>query len=459
MRFFNIILATDKNGGIGYKNELPWKFEMDSLFYKKNTEINLNYIGLEHDIKNILIMGRKTFEGIPKKRNVLSFIISSKDEKNKEEEGIFYFKHFYDAYLECYKYKNSNIWVIGGSSIYDTAIKHWGCQSIYWTEIEGEFKVDTYFKVKNYNIKWETELKKEDINKKDGKPYILYFRRGMIGKNIETQYLELLENTLFHGEKRMTRNGYTLSQFSKKLSWNLEDGFPILTTKKMFWKGIVEELLFFIRGDTNTKKLNEKGIHIWDKNTSKDFLKLNHLDYQEGEMGPMYGYQWRRFNGEHGMDQLSNIIQTIKKEPTSRRLLITDFNPLQVHLGVLYPCHSIVIQFYIEKNRLHCNTYQRSGDLFLGIPFNISSSSLFLSIISHLTDLKVGSVNLILGDYHIYDSHIDSVKEQLKRTPYSLPTLVMKDFKSLKEVEESTYEDYSLENYVSHPSIKIDMIA
>ena len=227
----------------------------------------------------------------------------------------------------------------------------------------------------------------------------------------------------------------------------------------MFWKGIVEELLFFIRGETNTKKLSKKGIHIWDKNTSKDFLKSNHLHYQEGEMGPMYGYQWRRFNGESGMDQLSNIIDLIKKEPTSRRLLITDFNPLQVHLGVLYPCHSIIIQFYIKKDRLHCNTYQRSGDLFLGIPFNISSSSLFLSIISHLTNLKVGSVNLILGDYHIYDSHIDSVKEQLKRTPYSLPSLVMKDFKSLKEVEESTYEDYSLENYESHPSIKIDMVA
>ena len=458
MRFFNIILATDKNGGIGNKNELPWKFEKDSVFYKKNTETNLIHFGLDNNIKNILIMGRKTFEGIPKKNNILYFIISSQD-IIKKEEGIFYFKSFYDAYHECYNYKDCNIWVIGGSSIYHTAMKHWGCRYIYWTEIDGEFKVDTFFNVNNYKIKWKTDIKKEDINKKDGKSYTLHFRKGMIEKNIETQYLELLENVLFHGEKRMTRNGYTLSQFSKKLSWNVEDGFPILTTKKMFWKGIVEELLFFIRGDTNTKKLSEKGIHIWDKNTSFDFLKTNHLHYKEGEMGPMYGYQWRRFNGEHGMDQLSNIIQTIKKEPHSRRLLITDFNPLQVHLGVLYPCHSIIIQFYIENNRLHCNTYQRSGDLFLGIPFNISSSSLFLSIISHLTNLKVGSVHLILGDYHIYNSHIDSVKEQLKRIPYSLPTLVMKDFKSLKEVEDSTYEDYSLENYVSHPSIKIDMIA
>ena len=458
MKFFNLILATDKNGGIGYKNELPWKLEMDSSFYEKITETNVKYLGIKNNIKNILIMGRKTFEGIPKKNNVLYFILSS--QKNiKKKEGVFYFKNFYDAYFECYKYNHSDIWVIGGSSIYNTAIKHWGCQYIYWTEIEGKFKTDTFFKVKDYKIKWEMDIKKEDINKKDGKTYTLYFRKGKVIKNIETQYLELLENTLWYGEKRMTRNGYTRSRFSKTLHWDLNDGFPILTTKKMFWKGIVEELLFFIRGDTNTKKLSNKGIHIWDKNTSSDFLKTNHLNYKEGEMGPMYGYQWRTFNGENGIDQLSNIIELIKKEPHSRRLLITDFNPLQVHLGVLYPCHSIIIQFYIEKNKLHCNTYQRSGDLFLGLPFNISSSSLFLSIISHLTNLKVGSVNLILGDYHIYNSHIDSVKEQLKRIPYTLPTLVMKDFKSLKEVEESTYEDYSLENYEYHPSIKSDIIA
>lgn len=288
---------------------------------------------------------------------------------------------------------------------------------------------------------------------------------------METIYLDILKDVLETGEKRMTRNGTTYSKFFKTISFNMEDGFPLITTKKMFWKGIVEELLFFIRGDTNTNILSDKGVKIWESNTRREFLDFMGLDYIEGEMGPMYGYQWRKFNKpynnntscDNGIDQLKYVINEIKTNPTSRRILMTDFNPAQVNQGVLYPCHSIVIQFYVENSNtvpiLSCSMYQRSSDLFLGEPFNIASTSLLLCIVSQLVGIKPGKVHLILGDCHIYDEHIDAVKEQLSREPLKLCKLKMKEFITLEQLEESVLGDFILEDYISHPAIKAKMIA
>jgi thymidylate synthase len=271
------------------------------------------------------------------------------------------------------------------------------------------------------------------------------------------------------GEERKTRNGITHSLFNKTLSWDLADGFPLLTTKKMFWKGIVEELLFFIRGDTDSSKLSDVGVKIWEPNTTRDFLgSMGFSNYKVGEMGPMYGYQWRFFNKPYpssnsddfqGVDQLKKVIEEIKKDPHSRRILMSDFNPQQAHQGVLYPCHSIVIQFYVQEGRLCCSMYQRSADFFLGIPFNIASTSLLVHIISQLTRLKPGIVNLIMGDYHIYQEHVEQVFEQLKRIPKKLPILEMPQFETLEQVEKSKFEDYKIINYDSHPAIKAKMIA
>ena len=233
----------------------------------------------------------------------------------------------------------------------------------------------------------------------------------------------------------------------------------------MFLRGIIEELLFFIRGDTNTKLLSDKKIRIWEGNTSKEFLSKSNLNYNEGEMGPMYGYQWRYFNKpyncntkEKGIDQLSNLIEEIKSNPNSRRLLMTDFNPSQVNEGVLYPCHSLILQFYVEDKNLSVKMYQRSADLFLGLPFNIASTTLLLYIIAKLTDLNPKNVCITLGDCHIYEEHIEQVKTQLKRIPYELPTMNIPNFKNLDKVCKSRYEDYKLENYNHHTGIKAQMI-
>jgi len=453
MKYFNIILATDTNFIIGKNNKLPWDFALDMKNFVNLTKPNNIF---EH--KNILIMGRRTWEsmGCRDLPNRLNYVITSQDLPNYP--NTIFFKDFYSAYCEASKQKGE-LWVIGGSKLYDTAIRHWACKSIYWTCIQGNFEGDIQFNISNYPINWQDEIEHNDVNKLDNKEYKLNFRIGHVKHTLEAQYLHTLHDLIVSGEERKTRNGITYSKFNKTISWDLADGFPLLTTKKMFWKGIVEELLFFIRGDTDTTKLSAKGVKIWEPNTTREFLdNLGFTNYPVGEMGPMYGYQWRNFNSQ-GIDQLKKVIHEIKTDPHSRRILMTDFNPAQAHLGVLYPCHSIILQFYVEKGRLSCNMYQRSNDELLGKPFNIASTSLLVHIISCLTDLSPGKVSIIAGDYHLYQVHLEQAKLQLTRTPYDLPKLEMKHFKTLEEVENSILEDYKIIGYQSYPVIKAQMVA
>ena len=455
MKKFNIILACDLGGGIGYNNNLPWDFALDKKYFKTLTT---NFFTNK---KNILIMGRNTYRIFDNRK---SYVISTtlKDNNN-----------IYDSFSKAYDdaiLNEGDIWIIGGSKLYDCAIKHFACDKVYLTLINGIFYCDTYFNINKYQVEWTSNISQNDSNRINNKNYELIFKIGTVIPNVETQYLNTLYDVLYNGNERVTRNGITLSKFNKTLSFDLQKGFPLLTTKKMFWKGIVEELLFFIRGDTDTKLLSNKGVKIWEPNTSKDFLNKRNLDYDEGLMGPMYGYQWRFFNKNYlnndnnFIDQLKKVIDEIKNDPMSRRILMTTFNPLQVELGVLYPCHSIIIQFYVEKNEdnkvyLCCSMYQRSCDLFLGLPFNIASTSLLLHIIASLTNTIPRTVNIILGDYHIYSEHKEQVLSQLERDPYSLCQLVMPNFNILEDFEKSTIDDYKIYNYEHHPAIKANIIA
>lgn len=453
MKYFNVILATDSHYNIGKNNTLPWNFALDMKHF---TNLTKSTNVFNH--KNILIMGRRTWESMGCKDlpNRLNYVITSQD--LSEYPNTLFFKDFYSAYCHASESKGE-IWIIGGSKIYDSAIRHWACNKVYWTLINGKFDGEIQFDVSKYQINWFDEIEQNDINKLDNKEYKLTFRVGHVKYGIESQYLHTLHELITTGEERKTRNAITYSKFNKTISWDLADGFPLLTTKKTFWKGIVEELLFFIRGDTDSTKLSAKGVKIWEPNTTRDFLdNMGFKDYPVGEMGPMYGYQWRNFNGQN-IDQLKKVIHEIKTDPHSRRILMTDFNPAQAHLGVLYPCHSIILQFYVEKGRLSCNMYQRSADVMLGSPFNIASTSLLLHIISCLTGLNTGKVNLIMGDYHLYQVHLEQAKLQLTRIPYDLPKLVMKEFKTLEEVENSSLEDYKIIDYTSYPVIKAQMVA
>jgi len=280
--------------------------------------------------------------------------------------------------------------------------------------------------------------------------------------NNEQNYLNLLNEILTTGSDRQDRTGIgTKSLFGKSLRFSLENNtLPLLTTKKMYTKGIIEELLFFIRGETNSKKLEEKNVNIWKGNTSKEFLSKRGLDYPEGEMGKMYGYQWRKFGEDEsskGVDQLKNALDLIKNDPFSRRIVVSAFNPKQAHLGVLEPCH-MFFQFYVNNGELSCQYTCRSTDMFLGNFFNITSYSILTHLFAKAANLKAKELIFVGGDVHIYNNHINQVKEQLSRTPYNFPTInINKSISSIEDMENLSYEDFEVLNYKFHPAIKAEM--
>ena len=265
---------------------------------------------------------------------------------------------------------------------------------------------------------------------------------------MEQQYLILMQRVLESGHKRKGRNGTVQSVFGASLECDLRDGFPLLTTKKMFWKGIVAELGWFLRGSTNVDELRSQKVHIWDRN-SKD---------RGYDAGPVYGFQWRHFGAEYsdchtnysgqGIDQIGDIIRLIRETPTTRRLVLSGWCPAQQQQMCLPPCH-VLYQFYVEGDgRLSVQMYQRSSDVFLGLPFNIASTALLLKLIAHQTGLQAGRVLIQVGDAHIYEEHISACREQLTRTPGALPSVRLNRSNSdnLWHVERA---DVQLNNYKS----------
>jgi thymidylate synthase len=290
----------------------------------------------------------------------------------------------------------------------------------------------------------------------------------------ETAYLQLLQKILVDGEERTGRNGLTKSVFGEKLEFNVCHGFPLLTTKRMFWRGIVEELLWFLRGSTDANELKERGVFIWNGNSTREFLDTRGLsDYCEGECGPIYGYQWRCFDGDYpsrsgGIDQLRYVLKELTDNPSGRRALMTGWNPKQLDAMCLPPCH-VLYNFYLSpKSGLSCQMYQRSCDTCAGLPFNIASTALLTSIIATAIGVAVDRVIIVIGDTHVYEQHYTNALEQIGRTPFAFPQLRIDAppdiaCRSLDEkiawIEGLTMEQFELLNYKCHPSIKYDMVA
>lgn len=292
----------------------------------------------------------------------------------------------------------------------------------------------------------------------------------MFYKN-EEGYIKLLEDTLNNGDYRLTRNGNVYSIFGNLIEFDIKKSFPLLTSKKVFFRGIVEELLWFLRGSTNSKDLENKGINIWKGNSTREFLDKNGLSYVEGELGPIYGWQWRNFNGDYinnkkdGIDQLKYLLEELMKDDNSRRAILTSWNPKQLKEQALPPCH-ILYNFYKDKNGLSCMMNMRSSDLFLGLPFNIGSTALLTIIIAYILNLDINKINISITDAHIYEEHIEGVNIQIKRELYEFPILKIKKDKpnkdlsieeKIKWIEELKYEDFELINYKSHETIKAIM--
>lgn len=257
------------------------------------------------------------------------------------------------------------------------------------------------------------------------------------------QYLDLLGHVLKTGTKKQDRTGTgTISIFGYQMRFNLEEGFPLLTTKKLHLKSIIHELIWFISGDTNIKYLTDNGVTIW-----------NEWADDNGNLGPVYGYQWRSWpaEGNRKIDQLSNVISEIKESPDSRRHIVSAWNVGEIDKMALPPCH-VMFQFYVANGRLSCQLYQRSCDIFLGVPFNIASYALLTMMVARVTGYKPGDFVHTLGDAHIYLNHIDQVKLQLKRKPYPLPEMIINP--SVTDIFKFRPGDFQLVNYVSHPHIK-----
>ena len=287
----------------------------------------------------------------------------------------------------------------------------------------------------------------------------------------EYQYLNLLEDILNEGHIEKGRNGYTKCVFGSAMHFSLENNkIPILTTKKTAWKTCLKELLWFVKGQTSNKILNDQNVKIWNGNGSKEFLESRGLGhYQEGDLGPLYGFQWRFFNAPYktcdddysnkGIDQLQLVIDTLKdpEKRTSRRMIVSAWNPCQINQMALPPCH-VLFQFnVVDGNKLSCSLYQRSGDEFLGIPFNIASYSFLTHLIAHHCGLEAYEFIHNVGNCHIYEEHIEQVKTQISRTPYEFPTLKILNKK--ENINDYTIDDFKLENYTHHPRIKAQMIA
>ena len=295
--------------------------------------------------------------------------------------------------------------------------------------------------------------------------------RSILTKNQiheEEQYLNLIDDLLNNGSLEKGRNGNTICGIGSAMYFSLENNkIPILTTKKLAIKTCLKELLWFIRGETNNKLLKKQNVHIWDLNGTKDFLMSRNLNYEEDDLGPIYGHQWRHFNSKYtnchdnyenkGIDQLQNVINNLKNPETrySRRHVVSAWNPCQIDEMALPPCH-VLFQFHVtQNNKLSCTLYQRSGDVGLGVPFNIMSYAAFTILIAKHCDLEPYEFIYFLGNTHIYEDHKDPLQLQIKRKPYEFPSMTIKTKK--ENINDYILDDFVIENYNHHDSIKMKM--
>ena len=455
---FNIIVAVDINNGIGLHNNIPWLDKYSDLAYFKKITTECESISR----KNAVIMGRKTWESIGKKLpNRHNFIIS------RSVQG----ECFYPSLDEClkaitnfYYEKTNNIFVIGGEELYNEAITHPMCNKIYLTKIPENFNCDRFFPEIDSNIFKELSTNL-DTNKLI---YYVYEKYNQINLQ-EYQYISLIKNVIYNSNLKddRTETG-THSIFGHQMRFSLENNkFPLLTTKKVFLRGIIEELLWFIKGDTDSNTLSAKNVKIWDANGSREFLDcLGFTEREEGDLGPVYGFQWRNWGAEYinnktdysekGIDQLQNLIDDIKKNPNSRRLILTAWNVGDIQKMALPPCH-VLCQFYVCNNKISAQLYQRSGDIGLGVPFNIASYALLLKMVAFVTNYEPSELVYTLGDAHIYNNHIGALKEQIKRIPREFPELYIKNSDSIKSIDDFTIDNFDVQNYHPYKNIKMQM--
>lgn len=484
-RGFQIVVAATKEHGIGKQGTLPWKLPTDMRFFKTVTSSTT-----ASSKRNAVIMGRHTWESIPEKfrplpgrLNVIltrSGIITPTPPK-----GVLVSKSLGDALAvlarEPYEEQVESVFVIGGGQVYREAMASPLCQVIHLTEVDGDVECDTFMPAvdtdifrlwaasiplleNGLRISFETYVRRSPT--KEVLPVQSLLSKSVLEAHEEYQYLGLIDDIIKTGAVKGDRTGTgTISKFGCQMRFNLRKSFPLLTTKRVFWRGVLEELLWFISGSTNAKVLHEKGVNIWDGNGSREYLdKLGLRDREEGDLGPVYGFQWRHFGAKYvdmhtdytgqGFDQLKDVIHKIKTDPDDRRIILSAWNPDDLKLMALPPCH-MFSQFYVANGELSCQMYQRSCDMGLGVPFNIASYALLTCILAHVCDLVPGDLVHVLGDAHVYKNHVEPLQEQLKNVPKPFPRVQIKT--ANRDIDSFVAADFELINYDAHKQIRMKM--
>jgi len=472
---YNIIVAYELNRGIGFQNKIPWRIPPDMKRFKEITS---------KKSMNCVVMGRKTWDSIPPKFRPLSDrinIILSQSMNNDSElnEANTYVCRSFDDFDDLINklsplHDLSEIFFIGGEQIYKEATRRYKINKYYLTQVLQKYECDSF--LSDIDLSGHKLIESSTHTEKT-LPYRFQVYELIPSddelaekKNAEeTNYLNCLKDVLERGQYRDDRTEVgTLSLFEgKQFVFDLSKTFPLLTTKRVFFRGLAEELFFFFSGLTNAKILQEKDVHIWDDNSSREYLdKIGQSHREVGDLGKFYGFQWRHWGAEYldchqdykgqGFDQIQMIIDLIKNSPTSRRILVSAWNPGDLKEMALPPCH-IVYQFYVdvENKTLSCSMYQRSADLFLGVPFNIASTALFTCLLAKTCDLKPSKVIVTLGDSHIYLNHIQQVLEQISRDPRQFPTLNIKTKR--EKLEDYCFDDLELINYNPYGKIAAKM--
>jgi len=441
------------------------------------------------NVRNAVIMGRKTYESIPAKfrplKDRLNVVLSRNGNLASDlclPPDVLVAGSLGDALAMLSTPERlvevERVYVIGGGGVYAEALKSPFCRTIHLTSVERSITdCDTFFPAvpaNKYKLAYYSEAQEEN-----GTPYRFtrYERLGQTflsgtpapaeGNPEEQQYLDTVKDILENGVQRGDRTGTgTLSKFGVQMRYSCRDGrFPLLTTKRVFWRGVAEELLWFVKGCTNGKELSEKGIHIWDGNGSREFLDSRGLQHrEEGDLGPVYGFQWRHFGAEYvdmhtdytgkGVDQLKACVDTIMTNPEDRRIIFSAWNPADLSKMALPPCH-MFCQFFVAAGELSLQMYQRSADMGLGVPFNIASYSLLLVMMAQVCNLKPGDFVHSIGDAHVYLNHIDALKEQIKRVPRQFPTIQINP--EVKDIDGFAYADFTITGYKPDTAIKMQM--
>lgn len=472
----SLVVAATTGLGIGKNGALPWpRLPSDLARFKRLT--------LGHTV----VMGSATYFSLPPSVRPLpgrtNLVLSSRSRDELSlPDGVLIAGGF-DAAEAMLRARGGaegelgKVFVIGGESVFRAALERpeWSAR-VHLTEVLQEFDADRFFPVDLRNGKHGFQLVSQGADTSDGgvSTRTLEFARAGVflerplpaaKRHAEHQYLDLVRRILTTGHVRGDRTGTgTRAVFGAHMRFDLRDSFPLLTTKRVFWRGVVEELLWFIRGSTNAKELSERGVRIWDANGSREFLdQRGFKEREEGDLGPVYGFQWRHFGAKYvdmradyagkGVDQLKEVIDKIKNNPTDRRIILSAWNPAAIPEMALPPCH-LLAQFFVGDGELSCQMYQRSADMGLGVPFNIASYALLTCLIAKVCGLRPGEFVHALGDAHVYSNHVEALETQLLREPMAFPTLEMRE---RGDIDEFTVEDIVLKGYECHGKIDMKM--